>query len=83
MASLSSLRYEHRLDGAANFSPSQERITMILTMNALWDIVRRDIQVLDTNLAVEHKLKDMKASCIILDGVRDHIIPHILGKETR
>lgn len=56
---------------------------MILTMNALWDIVRRDIQVLDTNLAVEHKLKDMKASCIILDGVRDHIIPHILGKETR
>jgi len=36
----------------------------------------------DLNLAGEHGTKDMKVSYIILDGVRDHIIPHISRKDT-
>lgn len=53
-------------------------------MNDLWDFVNIDIQFpLDPNLAVEHNLKDMKVRCIILDGVMNHIIPHISGKDIR
>jgi hypothetical protein len=29
-----------------------------------------------------HKLKDVKARIIILDGVKDHLIPHLSGKTT-
>jgi len=29
-----------------------------------------------------HKLKDMKAKRIILDRVKDHLIPHLSGKIT-
>lgn len=51
---------------------------MILKMNGLWDLISKDMQVLsDPNLATKHKVKAMKASCIILDGLRDHIIPRI------
>ena len=38
MASIG-LRYEDRLDGASNFSPWKERITILLKEQALWDIV--------------------------------------------
>lgn len=84
MASLSSLRYEDRLDEVSNFNPWKERITWILKMNGFWDLVSRDVQVpSNLNLATEHWTKDMKVRCIILDGVRDHIIPHILGKDIK
>ena len=35
---------------------------------------------MDATLAVDHKTKDAKARGIILDGVKDHVIPHIKGK---
>jgi hypothetical protein len=31
---------------------------------------------------VIHNQKDVKARCIILDGVKDHLIPHLSGKTT-
>lgn len=34
----------------------------------------------DATLATKHKTKDAKARGIILDGVKDHIIHHIIGK---
>ena len=36
----------------------------------------------DATLTAEHKTKDAKARGIILDGVKDHIIPHITGKDS-
>lgn len=78
MASLNSLRYEDRLDGLSNFIPWKEQVTWILKMNDLWDLVSKDVQFpSDRVQATEHKTKDMKVSCIILDGARDQIIPHI------
>ena len=35
----------------------------------------------DATLLVEHNKKEAKARMLILDAVRDHIIPHILGKK--
>jgi hypothetical protein len=31
---------------------------------------------------VAHNLKDVKARRIILDGVKDHLIPHLSGKNS-
>lgn len=31
---------------------------------------------------VEHKKKDVKARRIILDGLNDHVVPHLFGKKT-
>ena len=33
------LRFEDKLDGASNFSPWKERITILFKEQALWDIV--------------------------------------------
>lgn len=55
---------------------------MILKMNDLWDLVNTNIQVpSNPNFTVKHNLKDMKSRCMILDGVRDHINPHITRKD--
>jgi hypothetical protein len=79
----SSLRFEDRLEGAANFSPWKERITLVLMGNGLWDFAEKEIQVpSDPTQATQHNLKDVKARGIILDVVKDHIIPHITGKNT-
>ena len=82
------LRLEDRLDGTGNFLPWKARILVILEENELWpDIVRNttaDPVVIPAETdVVAHSAfikKDCKARRIILDAVKDHIIPHISGK---
>ena len=59
---------------------------MILEENELWDIVHGTI----TNLVVvltdatdkeAFIKKDIKVRRVILDAVKDHVIPHILAKD--
>lgn len=81
------LRIEDRLDGAGNFCPWKARIVLILHENELWGIVENST----TNpvtvppatdvaaLSAFNKL-DIKAKRIILDAVKDHVIPHISEK---
>ena len=58
-------------------------ITTVLKMNGLWDFVNTKIYIpSNISLVVDHNMKDVKGMGIILDGVRDHIIPHIIGKGT-
>lgn len=79
----SSLRFEDRLEGDANFSAWKERVAIVLMANSLWELVENEIQVpSDPRQAAECNLKDVKARGIILDAVKDHIIPHISGKHT-
>ena len=79
----SSLRYKDRLEGAINFSPWKEWINIVLLVNGLWECVDKEILIAsNATLAIEHKTKDAKAMGIILDGVKDHTIPHITGKDT-
>ena len=80
MASLS-LRYEYRLEGDVNFSPWNKQITIVLLVNGLWEFVDKDILVTsDATLVLEHNTKYVKARGIILDGVKDRMIPHITRK---
>ena len=80
-----SLRFEDRLDEVGNFVPWKDRKVLILEENELWDEVvhitqANPIQVpaFTDALALEaFNKKDIKARQIILDAVKDHIIPHI------
>ena len=55
----------------------------MLLVNGLWEFAEKEVLIpLDATLATKHKTKDAKARGIILDGVKDHIIPHIIGKDT-
>lgn len=81
------LRIEDRLDGAGNFCPWKARIVLILQENELWGIVENSTTTPVTvppatdvaALTAFNKL-DIKAKRIILDAVKDHVIPHISEK---
>ena len=79
------LRIEDRLDGAVNFSPWKARIVLRLQENKLWDIVNSTSTkpvTIPTNAANKVVFdKDIKAKTIILDAVKDHVIPCVTGKD--
>jgi hypothetical protein len=79
------LRVEDRLDGAANFSSWKERIVLLLQECELWDIVENSqtnpVTVpTDATLLAAYTKKNIKAKRIILDAIKDHVIPHVTGK---
>jgi hypothetical protein len=79
------LRVEDRLDGAVNFGAWNERMILILQENELWDIVENSTTSLisiptDPTLLVAYTKKSIKAKRIILDAIKDHLIPHVTGK---
>lgn len=83
------LRLEDRLDGAGNFVPWKARIVLILEENELWDEVVHSTQAnpiqvhasTDAQALATFNKKYIKARRIIFDAVKDHVIPHISGKD--
>jgi hypothetical protein len=80
------LRVEDRLDGAANFGAWKERMILPVQENELWDIVENTathpvVVPTDVNLLAAYTKKSIKAKRIILDVIKDHLIPHLTGKE--
>jgi hypothetical protein len=77
------LRVEDRLDGASNFCPWRERISLVLEENGLLEIAEGKVAApADPVQLAAHTKKDVKAKRILVDGVKDHIIPHLSGKKT-
>ena len=82
------LRLEDRLDGAGNFVPWKARLVLILEENGLWDEVVHNITTnpiivsasTDAQTLSAFNKKDITAITIILDAVKDHVIPHISSK---
>jgi hypothetical protein len=79
----SGLQFEDRLDRVSNYSPWKERIMLVLMENDIWEF-SKSIVVPPTNpkYLATHKLKDVKSRRITLNGVKDHLIPHLSGKTT-
>ena len=72
------LRFEDRLDGAMNFNPWKERIALLLEENEIWEIVEKtQVVPIDTTLLVAYNKKNVKAKRILLDVMKDHIIPRV------
>jgi hypothetical protein len=72
------LRFEDKLQDASNFSPWRERKGLLLEENGLWEFVEgKAVLPVDPTQQTTHLKKDVKTRRIIVDGVKDHIIPHL------
>jgi hypothetical protein len=83
-----SMKSENKLDGASNFRAWKTRIDLILAKNEVLDIVKGKIvepefeegkEKEPQNVAVMEKFKDsdINAMSIIVDSIKDHLIPYI------
>jgi hypothetical protein len=73
-----SLRECDKLDGASNFIPWKCKLQMLLEEAKIWEHVEKEIVApTDPKLLATHVKKEAKAKRIILDSVKDHLIPHI------
>ena len=77
------LRVEDRLQGAQNFPTWKERITRILDVSdAEEHIDSTKVAPRDPADLIAWKKIDSKAMLTSMDEVKDHIVPHIFGKNT-
>jgi len=78
-----SIRFEDRLDGVSNYLRWKVRISAILKENKIWKYVNT-VVIIPTdpiNLDV-YEVQEARAQRVILDGVKDHLIPHLFEKQT-
>jgi hypothetical protein len=82
--SVTQMRAEDMLAEASDWSPEKTRIIFVLEDLQLWDIVQPPVVLLPVTahlLVVEFRKRNTKAKRIVCDVVRDHIIPHLTGKD--
>ena len=81
--SMMNIRYEDQLDGVSNYIPWKVRITIVLKELRVWSFIN-SVMTKPTNkdeLEV-FEAHEAKAQRIILDWVKDHLIPHLAKKKT-
>lgn len=77
------LRDQDILDGASNFVNWKARILAILDKHHIKDYALKVVAVsVDADPLKKYEEAQAKAKCMILDGVKDHVVPHITEKET-
>jgi len=77
-----SLRFEDRLDGASNFLSWKSRVTFLLKERDFWEIVDKVvIAPIDPQAFAAHENMEIKSQWVILDVVKDHLIPHLFEKK--
>jgi hypothetical protein len=79
---VASTRYEDRLDGISNYLQWKVRFSTVLKENKTYSYVNSFVAAPATDpVALDlHEVKEAKARRIILDGVKDHLIPHLAEK---
>jgi len=77
------IRDHDRLDGALNFIVSKARILSVLDRNRVKHFTLRMIVIpVDLNDNDKYEEAMVRAKSIILDGVKDHVVPPIVEKDT-
>jgi hypothetical protein len=80
---VNTLKIEDRLEGATNFQAWKARILLLLEENDLKEYVEVvDADLIDPSELVVHKKKELKAKWVLLELVKDHLIPHISEKKS-
>lgn len=80
---MNGLRDQDRLDGASNFVIWKARILSVLDRHCIKGFALRIMAILVNPTDNERYEDEMaKAKCIILDGVKDHVVQHIVEKNT-
>ena len=76
------LRVEDRLDGQNIFGAWKEKIISVLDEAEVWDIVEKTMAIpTDATQLATYKKKCAKAKRLFLDSIKDHVIPHVRGKD--
>ena len=79
----SSTKLEDKLEGIENFRAWKYRIGLILQENDLNKYVKEEVSEPEEAEAKEKHKKDMiKAQRIIVDSIKDHLIPQVSSKKT-
>jgi len=75
---MNGLRDQDRLDEASNFVIWKARILSVMDRHRIKDFALRTVAIA-VDLAENEKYEDATArpKCMIFDGVKDHLIPHI------
>lgn len=78
------LRIEHALEGTSNFCGWKDKMEVALNDNGVLEYIKTDIPKAPASNAQQlTQWKDTaKARRMILEGVKDHIVPNLHGKET-
>ena len=76
------IRFEDQLEGVSNYLQWKARISVVLWENKLWPHVSTIVAVPSSDpVALDlYEIKEARAQRIILDGVKDHLIPHLAEK---
>ena len=76
--------FEDRLDGISNYLQWKVQMLVVLKENKIWNYVISVVVVPAINpVSLDfHEVKEAKSQRIILDGVKDHLIPHLAKKKT-
>ena len=79
---VASIRFEDRLDGISNYLQWKVQMLVVLKENKIWNYVNYVVATptIDHVALDLHEIKEVKAQRIILDGVKDHLIPHSLRR---
>lgn len=80
-----SLRLEYALDGNSNYIAWKDRMEAVLEDNGLKDFIDQEVPkstAANATKFVEWKKCVARARRILLEGVRDHIVSSLHGKET-
>ena len=77
------IRVEDRLDGATNFKSWKNRILFILDENEIQNYIKQNVSKPESaEEKARHKKSEAKAKRILIDSVKDHLIPHIAELKT-
>ena len=80
-----SMRYEDRLDGVSNYLPWKVRITVVLKEWKICSFANTKMTKPTNQDALnefDFEAFEAKAQRVVLDGVKDHLIPHLAEKKT-
>lgn len=77
------VRDQDRLDGASNFVVWKARVLSVLNKNCVKHFTLRTIAIpVDSADNDKYEKAMARAKSIILNGVKDHVVPHIVEKDT-
>jgi hypothetical protein len=80
----SNIKFEDILEGISNYLQWKVRINNVLKENKLWSFANTIVHVPTSDpIGLDvHEVREAKNQRITLDGVRDHLIPHLAEKKT-
>jgi hypothetical protein len=80
---VNALNIEDRLEGETNFWAWKEMVLLLLEENDLKEYVEVVVaSSIDLQELVAHKKKEVKAKKVLLESIKDHLIPHISEKKS-